>query len=271
VVPVVRLKDRLTVICSTSPVALHPSTELITRSITSFALNADLEGVRYIISCDGVPADRDDDLGERYEEYKERLRLAAAQTAFSPRVELLESPTAIGQAGVVRRGIERTSTDAVLFVEHDWELVRPIPSLQIVSAILDEDAARMIRLNKRSNRRKRYDSVLEPHGSRTGLPLLRTGGWSANPHFASVAHYRERVLPLVKDTARGSAPSLEYPLIKAYDDDIQASGFDDAWDAWRVCILGEIREPPFVRHLDGRQLERKQAEAEAEAIAQTVV
>jgi hypothetical protein len=75
------------------------------------------------------------------------------------------------------------------------------------------------------------------------------------------------VLPLVKDTPRGGSPSLEFPVLKAYDDDVEASGFNDAWEAWRVCVLGELREAPFVRHLDGRSLERKQAEAAATADA----
>ena len=113
-------------------------------------------------------------------------------------------------------------------------------------------SSQYVRLNKRRTRETGWDSVLKPDVRDRHLPLVRTGCWSANPHFARTAHYRRIVMPHLQVQPAGGSEGFEHPVFHAYQADIHRLGFDRAQRRWGVFILGRLGDPPVVSHLDGQ-------------------
>ena len=148
------LRDRVTVIVTTSPIPSNPSYALLQATIKSFALcsNNALSQCRIIVACDGytvagdcVGPDASEKKGrgkrkakykwgsvlqagaEAYTEFIHGVKQAAQNAAFLPcsRVEVMVLPSHHGFAGAVKEAAKQATTEFVLIVQHDWLFQAP--------------------------------------------------------------------------------------------------------------------------------------------------
>lgn len=245
-------RSTLTIVTPTSPIPGHPSTALIERAVRSLVRHAGLAGCRHLVVCDGHP-DQGDPSALAYDEYKRRLRILANEGVFTTDVEVVELDQCVGLGGVMLAAVDRVRTPYLLTYEHDWRLVQPVEAAAVLGLFTDWCDVHYVRLNKRRTHEAGWDSVLKPDVRERHLRLVRTGCWSANPHFARTSHYRRLVVPHLQVQAAGGSEGFEHPVFHAYQGDIHRLGFDRAQRRWGVFILGGLGDPALVSHLDGRR------------------
>lgn len=244
--------ELLTIITATSPIASHPSIDIVLRGIESLCRYAGLAGCRHLIVCDGC-GHEDPDSTKRYSLYKASLRLAASAGMFHTRAEICELPRRAGLPGVILAGAAQVQTPYVLVFEHDWQLVREIDTQGILRTLATSSRVQYIRLNREWTYEGGWDFILKPDVRRRPVPLLRTSAWSANPHFSKMSYYRSMVLPHLVERPEGGAKGFEEPLFTKLCREIRAIGFDRAHRRWGVFVYGRLGDPPVVGHLDGRE------------------
>lgn len=227
------MKNLLTLVVTTSHVPSAPSTEMIDRSIGS-ALES-CEDARILIMASAPNGH------ESYAEYLKRL-----QRRYSETLLIADDPS-WHQAGKMRRFFHRIQTPFMLFWEHDWEIIKPVPVCKILESLVDP--VKFIRLNKRNNIVTGYDRELEKHDG-APVPLLATSCLSTNPHFARTETYRDFILPMLSDGNWTEPQIMESPGggSETYNEGGLA-GFTRKFGAF---IFGNLNDPPAVRHLDGR-------------------
>lgn len=245
-------RSTLTIVTPTSPIPAHPSTGQIRRAIRSLVHRAGLARCRQLIVCDGHP-DGPNSSTVAYKEYKQRLRALADHDDFGTDAEVIELDRCVGLGGVMRAAIEHVRTPYLLTYEHDWRLARSVDSSSVLALFSQYRDVHYVRLNKRRTHETGWDSVLKPDDRERHLPLVRTGCWSSNPHFARTSHYRRLVVPHLREQPGGGSEGFEHPVFYAYQADIHRLGFDRAQQRWGVFILGDIGDTAAVAHLDGRR------------------
>lgn len=227
--------DELTVVVQTSSVPCHPSLQMLDRSVASLKL---LGGrPRFMFLYDGPQGTPDE--RTRYAEYKRRAK-AQFPGAHWEAAEWMNS------GGCLRRALDRVGTPFLLYWEHDWELSRPVDTAGILRALAADESIGTIRLNKRTTLEAPGDLALRERPG-AAVPLVATPCWSANPHFARTARYREFVLPTCLDGV-----PLEIPLYEEALRVYHARGLPEQHAAWGSCILGRVGDAATVAHLDGR-------------------
>ena len=229
----------LTVLVTTSPVPSNPSLEMISRVLDSLARWLG-EDYKVLLVCDGCEGSQQ--VRRSYEEYKRRLRRLLSNRIY-------EVDKRVHQAGAVSRAFARVDTRFILLLEHDFEMVRPPETREILNALDNHREVKFVRLNKRANREAGWDRVLIPWQN-VGKPrLLRTPCWSANPHFAKTEVYKEQVIPSCRD-GRPLEDCLMGPPGNGRDD-LERLGPLAFQRKWGTFVYGSLRDLPVVNHLDG--------------------
>ena len=238
----------VSVLIPTSPIATHPSLEVIAETVAS--VRAHLPVAPLFIMVDGPIAPTASDA---YVEYVRRVTVAC-ERAWAPALPLLHH-VHTHQYRMTRRAADYVTTRHVLFVEHDTPLLdRPIPWDGIADA-LDSGAVHVVRLHHEA-------SILEPHrhlmfgdGPQdiAGVPLWPTQQWSQRPHVSSTGFYRTM---LAGDWWRPSDGMIEDRMHSVVQAAVSSHG-DAGWDQFRIAVYHPDGDIKRSTHLDGRAGEAK--------------
>lgn len=235
----------LTVVIPVSPIASHPETHILEETIAS--VRHHLKDAEIILCFDGVREEQESRRGD-YEEAIRRV-LWKADKQWGAVVPYLFD-THLHQVGMLRAVIETIETPLMLFCEQDTPLVTS-------EFIAWDSITEFITSGKSNCVRLHHEAVIpEPH-----LPMMlgveedfiRTSQFSARPHVATVAFYRQ-LLAKFSPNANAFVEDLAHGIIdEAYKRDGMAG-----WNLWRLHIYG--KDPNNLcrsRHTDGRAGEAK--------------
>lgn len=208
----------ITVLIPTSPVAAHPSTEIIEATVESVRERLPHAEIRIMV--DGI-RDEQEHYRARYELYTRRLLYLANHVWGNVTVDVHGEHR--HQVKMTRMALTRVDTETILFVEHDTPLVGDIDFPNLVNGI-EHDDYRIVRLHHESH-------VLEVHmhlmigdepSAEFNAPVWPTRQWSQRPHLASTKHYRRwldewfgpRAISMIEDRMHGAAQERDWDEFK---------------------------------------------------------
>jgi len=281
--------ELVTVILTTSPSPAQPGTELVEQVLRSMmTLAPALARSRLIIVCDGVKAATGDKVQWRsakvdeaarcnYEEYKARLRAAAAEAADSsagswmpPRSELLELGANHGFGFAVRAALELVDTPLVCVIQHDRTFMRHVDVEPIVRSMLEHQGrvgyvlmhtkstgkyvvCQSSRLREKGVKAEDCDierlALPLPGEGRRLLPCLT---WYDSTHLCLTSYYRDFVLNPAEGVVKkggfieGEMGQLQFP-------EFCSRGPALALERWRTYLYDDGSDDPMVGHLDGKR------------------
>lgn len=247
--------DQITVIVTTSPVTMHPSTEHI--EITINSIRAHLPLAEIIVVCDGVRPEQEH-LRARYEEYQHRLFWL---TNFHwSNVVPLRLEEWHHQAGAVREALELVTTPLVLMVEHDTPLKETPIEWSTICALVASGCMNVVRLHHEADILTDHTALMLDDARRIEpdawpVPAVRTVAWWQRPHVASTRFYRDKVMPFFTPESR---TMIEDPLYGHILSEYLEHG-EAAWWDWRICIYAPEGSMQRSYHLDSRGDEPKYA------------
>ncbi|KAL1522528.1 hypothetical protein AB1Y20_017515 [Prymnesium parvum] len=273
----------LTVVVTTSPSPIHPSTELIDALFASIArYAAELLACRTIVVCDGYKVAKrvafrsgkvDAAAAARYAEYKRHLRAVAAA---GERFELLELEENHGFGFAVRRALEEVRTPLVCVIQHDRTFLRTVALEPIARRmLLAAGAVGYVLLPTRSTARyvHQQSSRLGAHGikhargelERLAIPLhgegeslgAEGGGrllpclqWYDSTHLALTSYYREFVFNGAEKLVT-QGKFIEAELGQVQFQEMCSKGIAASLPRWRTYLLDDVVEAPIVGHMNG--------------------
>jgi hypothetical protein len=142
---------------------------------------------------------------------------------------------------MLKDALDMVKTPLILYLEDDWEFVNTI-EWDGLSDIIQSGYANYIRFYAGhrvvpQNEHMMFERVIEHE-----IPLIKTTQFSANPHLASTAFYRDPVLSY----CQGKTDMIENLL--------HGPCASEPWERWRLCIYNGIADATMqrVRHLDGK-------------------
>lgn len=253
--------DLITVIVTTSPVTLHPSTEHVETTIDS--VRAQLPDAEIIVVADGVRPEQEY-LHDCYAEYLHRLCWLTNFRWHNVVPLLLDDWQ--HQAGAVRAALELVTTPLVLLVEHDTPLKEYPIQWDALCTLVESGEANSVRFHHEDHIHDEHQALMVDHSTRLvaplgadgtrgvgTLPLRRTMTWWQRPHLASTRFYRERILPMFPPDSRAFIEDHVYGVV--------ASAFVDhgesAWWDWRLFVYTPEGTMQRSWHLDSRGEEQK--------------
>ena len=178
-------------------------------------------------------------------------------------------------------GLEAIETPLVLFVEHDWELLRRIKIDEIVEIFHKKSTINSIRFNKRRNEKSLWDTIVKEDSSNL-LSLCKVSSVGNHPQITRtdvLKHWVKQSEPTLPLILKGfvyhySTPqsiinyskvlyekyikranivrkfdNVEFILDTKYKSQIQKEGFDAAHSDWGVYLYGGKGDGPYVNHL----------------------
>lgn len=270
------LRERLTVIITTSPVRRHPSTELIDEVLASRRLALGTSSCDIIIVCDGYRRRNGDGIeftqpnyrqgiadaesAMKYDAYKDVLRSrAVAAHGDAPSVQVLELDSRHGFGFAVRAALPLVKTPYILVMQHDRVVMREVDIPRVLAA-MEGDPTRLKYVGlPTSTTIVHREHVLSKYGLRIepftidagGLQVLPLVQWYDSMHLAQADYYRNFVFGPRKLVVRGGF--IEDKFGQAQLADIRARGVDVAHAEWGTYLLyGDGFAEPCVGHLDGR-------------------
>lgn len=254
--------DLITVIVTSSPTTMHPSTEHIETTIDS--IRAHLPDAEIIVVCDGIRPEQER-LRDQYEQYQHAL---FGLTNFRwHNVVPLRLEEWAHQAGAVRAALELVTTPLVLMVEHDTPLKETSIDWKGLCAFVESGEANLVRFHHEAEILPDHERLMLDHatvvkrGHLIGpgpavyddLPLRRTIAWWQRPHIASTRFYREQVMPFFTAESR---TMIEDPLYGHILDGYHTHG-EAAWWDWRLYVYTPEGSMQRSYHLDSRGDEPK--------------
>lgn len=228
-------KNIITII-PTSPISIHPSTDMIEEVIDSIQLN--LPDTEIIILADGI-RDEVSFRKEAYEEYLKRLK----EKVKLWDAKLIIFPTPTQQAGMLNSIIDDITRPILMFVEHDCPLRIDIPInwYSIISALLWEEV-NLVRFYWQYEIHPEHQYLMQGKINLFGETFLKTIQYSGWPHLALTKFYKQ----LLKDYFEGDNQMLESLLYGPFN--------YKTWDEMKAVIYhpenGDIKG---FTHLNGRQ------------------
>lgn len=235
---------KITVLIPTSPIAAHPNTELIERTITDVRSKLDCE---IIVMIDGIREEQAH-YSEQYQEYIGRL-LWLCKTWGN--VLPILSRGHQHQAGMTRDALKYVKTPTILFVEHDAPITPDydFPWDNFVEAIT-EGGAEVVRFHHEARILPEHEHLMfdkEPIQV-CGVPMKRTMQWSQRPHLASTAFYRHILNTFFHPESRTMIEDVMHGIVDTACKEDGIMG----WHNFRVWIYTPEGNIKRSYHLDGR-------------------
>ena len=173
------LRRRLTVVLTTSPVRLHPSTALLDETVASMrAFASGAQHCELLVVCDGVRTHKGDGraytapkwrqgivdpaAGHDYNEYKTRAK---------GKYRVLELPHRHGFGHAVRAALRHVRTPFVLVMQHDRNFRRPVDIVGCVAAMAMSRADVGVGVGAEGGKPQGEASVA-PSGARVNYPRV---------------------------------------------------------------------------------------------------
>ena len=162
----------------------------------------------------------------------------------------------VGLPGIHHAIVHHSRLPLLFNCQHDWKFVQPErihAETLLYSMFGNKSTVQCVRLSKRLYTKGggHIDTLLEPvDESLFGVPLLKTSGWSDNPHFATMYHYVVHVMPnMAKTRLPDGSSGVETYVCRAYRRDIKELGFEAAHKRWGVYLYGRLRDFRYIHHL----------------------
>jgi len=251
--------ELLSVIVTTSPTPVHPSTADLDTTIS--AIRNQLPHAEIIIAADGVRPEQED-MRASYDEYLRRVTWLC-NFEWRNTVPFL-APEWLAQAELTRQALKLVRTPLILFVEHDR------PPLGIIDwagicGLVQSGRVNVVRLHESPEIHPDHAHLmLEDHAvSWDGVPIRRTMAWWQHPHVIRAVtlkvfledHFDPRERTMIEDR-----------LYQAAEND----WFDHripAWNRWRLAIYSPLGDMKRSTHLNSRGDEPKWPNVAAEVPA----
>lgn len=234
--------EQITCVIPTSPIRLHPSTEIIDETIGS--IRKQLSDSKIIIMVDGVREEQSY-LEDKYNEYKNRL--LTKREAWG-NLDITVFSEYSHQAKMLRETLDQIDTPIILFTEHDMPLKdREFDWAKFVE-VIQSGEANVIRFCMEHNILPDWQHMMldkEPQMIQ-GVPLLRTLQWSQRTHLASVDFYKMILSKYFNDTSR-----------TFIEDKIHGYPGQQGWDEWKLWIYAPEGDMQYCYTTDGRKDEPK--------------
>eukprot|EP00123_Amoebidium_parasiticum_P005069 comp16315_c0_seq1/m.14103 comp16315_c0_seq1/g.14103 ORF comp16315_c0_seq1/g.14103 comp16315_c0_seq1/m.14103 type:complete len:287 (-) comp16315_c0_seq1:294-1154(-) len=262
----VSLRDRLTVLLTTSPVVTNPDTRMIEAVLHSFAHVNQLGTCRLIIVCDGYKTGEKakhrsgiitQEGIEKYGQFIERLRQLSEtkeSCLYGATIHALEERNGFGFA--VKQALELVTTPYVKVVQHDRNFVKGIDVQPLITAMEGSNALNYVGLRIGTTRDLLHKTVSK-YAIKTEalivnnlrfLPLLQ---WHDSTHICKTEYYRNFVFGPDNRVARGGFIEDKFGQIQIAD--IRANGMS-AFEKYGTYVYDDGTEDVYVCHLDGHDL-----------------
>lgn len=179
---------KVTVLIPTSPIASHPSTEIIEETIATVQQQHPTSEI--IIMIDGVRPEQEE-YRERYDAYIQNL-LWLCNFRWNNVVPLLFD-THQHQANMTRAALDYVHTPMVLFVEHDTPLVTDRPfEWDEIYGLIEGNIIDVMRFHYSGHVHPDHEYLFDDKipVNLDGVWLRRTRQWSQRPHLAGTEYYR---------------------------------------------------------------------------------
>jgi hypothetical protein len=224
----------VTVLISSSPIASHPSTQMIDEVIKS--VRDRLPNPRIIVMLDGVRKEQ--------KEYKKNYRKYIDN--LDPTVEKVVSLSFRHQAGMTQKALKQVTTPFILFLEHDTPLTKDIPFDHLIEPLKD-GRANVVRLNYNFEIHPDHKYLVE------GVEgdLTKMWQWSQRPHLSTVEFYRY-MLSYFPATSKTMIEDHIYPIIIADREEKHRP-----WETWKIMMYTPEGDQQRSIHLDGREGKNK--------------
>jgi hypothetical protein len=235
------MKEKISVLMPTSPIASHPSTAIIAETISS--VRKHLPNAPIFIMADGVRKEQAA-YTDRYVEYLHKMVGHAMLNMNN--IKLIPFMEFTHQAWMTVRALEKVETPFVLFVEHDTPLMdRPI-DWEMLKTSISSGHANHIRLHYDEEIHLEHEYLLR--GKLTGH-LLKTVQYSQRPHLADTLWYRELLAANFNENSRTFIEDKVYGVVS-----------EAPWEKYRLAIYdpnGNGKEMKRSRDLNGRAADPK--------------
>lgn len=225
----------ITVVVTASPLPSHPSAGIINETLAS--IRHHLPQAPIWVLFDGVRREQEH-LRAAYEEHIQNVQFQQGDVEFRFAHHL-------HQVGMLRRVIDEIPTPIMMFVEADTPLLTDrFIDWPVITDWLTAGKSNCIRLA--------HEEVIPPDhgylmfGMEQDAPLLRTAQYSARPHVATVAKYREWLGHFSPE----ANTFLEDLLHSVVQENVKANG----WWSEKVHLYAPDNDQGYRRsgHLDGR-------------------
>jgi hypothetical protein len=223
------MSSPITVVIPTSPIPIHPSTEIIEQTIRS--IRHHLPEAEMWILVDGV-REQMKHRTEQYKEYVQRLLdIVDRNTIVLPFGKHLQ------QAGMLKIAIDEIASPLLFFCEHDATIDDKYIAWDAIQQLLISGTGNTVRLY--------WNSVIHPEHEYLMLErvgdFVKTKQWSSWPHI-SRTDFMRRILKIHFD---------EDP-VKMIETVMYSPVVENPWEIFKTWIYAP--EPDAVRfhHLDGR-------------------
>ena len=205
------LKDKITVIVSSSPIPSHPSPWMIKETIAS--IRAHLPESEIIIMQDGIRQEQQE-WSKRYEDYKQAV-LELCRNEWHNVLPVFFDEF-LHQAEMTRRTLDRIKTPHLLFVEHDTPLCEDQPiEWDGIVCVLESGWAESVRLHHLDVgyiHPEHWDLMIDKERQDVcGIKVMRTNQYSQRAHIATVDFYR-RMMATFTENSRTFIEDRVYTL-----------------------------------------------------------
>jgi hypothetical protein len=205
------MRDKITVIISSSPIPSHPSSWMIKETIAS--VRKQLPECEIIVMQDGVRPEQEH-MRAAYDSYKQELLFMCRNEYHN--VLPIFFDEFLHQAEMTRRTLDHIKTPHLLFLEHDTPLCDdlPIEWEGIVRAIESgyADSIRFSHLDSAFIHQEHMHLAIDKCRQEVcGIKLVRTRQYSQRAHVATVDYYR-RLLSTFSENCRTFIEDRAYTL-----------------------------------------------------------
>jgi len=265
--------ERMTVVLTTSPCEVHPSTYMIEEVFASLARFANVgRTCRRIVVSDGIkPCGTNryksgqvtEEARQLYAHYQSRLRHLCAPSSGSSLAgcELLILEKHHGFSHAVKRGLMRVTTPYVLIGQHDRAFSRPAPLSGALEVLGSEPGVSYLTFPTSSTVRhdtwtKQYNLAPVPRKVGGGLELIPLIQFYDSMHVARTEWYLYRIFGKGRWVNLRTGGFIEDVLGQHMIAVIRSQGMASHAQFETFVVVeadgdGCARRPPCVHHLDG--------------------
>ena len=227
------MKDLVTAVVLTSPVASNPSTNIIDTTLDSIRFwfpEIDID-----LMFDGVRPEQSK-MALDYRTFYHRVMLECRKG-----VRLFPSFAHRHQIGAMRDFIKSCDTPYIFFCEHDTPLVTDeyIPVNQLIDGLAKGEFD-FVRFLPEAKIHPEHEHLMCGSMVVNGIPLRKTIQFSARPHLATKKFY-ERALARFTPCANCFVEDRMHSICQ-----------EEPWDDWRMVIFEPSGNAKRSLHLDGR-------------------
>lgn len=208
---VTSLKDKITVIISSSPIPSHPSPWMIKETIAS--VRAHLPECEILIMQDGIRSEQRE-WSKRYDDYKKELLFLCRNEWHNVLPIFFEE--FLHQAEMTRRTLDKIKTPHLLFLEHDTPLCEDkLIEWGSIVRVLESGWAESVRLHHLDVgyiHPEHWSLMIDKERQEIcGIKVMRTNQYSQRPHIATVDFYR-RLMSNFTENSRTFIEDRAYTL-----------------------------------------------------------